>query len=108
MEDFEYHVGSEDSGEVVKVPKDFITDGASIPRFAWSIIGGPWGKYGYSAIVHDYLYFTKQFSRKKSDYIFYEAMGVLKVSQWKRWIMWKAVRLFAGYIWKKREKQLFD
>jgi len=94
MEDFEYHVGAEDSNEIIKIPKGFVTDGASIPRLCWSFIGGPWGKYGYAAILHDYLCVTKPFPQSKSDYIFYEAMGVLGVPKWKRLIMYWAVRIF--------------
>ncbi len=102
-EPFEYRVGSEDSNEVIRIPKGFITDGASIPKIFWSIIGGPWGKYGYAAVVHDYLYHTKKYTRKKSDQIFLEAMKVLGVSWWKRRIMYQAVR-WAGWIpWKKHK-----
>lgn len=101
--DFEYHVGKEDSGEVVRIPKGFITDGASIPKFAWSIIGGPLGRYAAAAVVHDYLYHKKIYSRSKADAIFLEAMGVLKVPWWKRRTMWLAVRM-AGWIpWGNRK-----
>lgn len=108
VEDFEYHVGSEDSNEVIKVPKGFVTDGASIPKIFWSIIGGPWGKYGYAAVVHDYLYHIKIYTRKKSDKIFLEAMGVLGVSKWKRITMYWAVRLFAWHPWKYRKPYVLD
>ena len=97
MEDFEYHVGSEDSNEVIKIPKGFITDGASIPRLFWSLIGGPWGKYGYAAIVHDFILREKLYPLKKADYIFYEAMGVLGVPKWKRWLMYIGVRVWHGF-----------
>lgn len=94
MADFEYHVGSEGSGEVIKIPKGFITDGASIPRPFQSFIGGPWGKYGYAAILHDYLCTTKPYTQKKIDDIFDEAMGVLGVPLWKRKLMYFGVRLW--------------
>lgn len=94
MEDFEYHVGSEDSNEVIKISKGFISDGASIPKIFWSFIGGPWGKYGYAAIVHDFILRENLYSTKRADEIFYEAMGVLKVPQWKRWIMFTTVRIW--------------
>jgi len=39
------------------VPKGFITDGASIPRPAFSIAGGPYSDtYVYAAFLHDLLY----------------------------------------------------
>ncbi len=102
---FKYHVGSEDSEDIVVVPKGFETDLASVPRIFWIIIP-PDGMYSQSAVLHDYLYFTQIYDRKKSDYIFYESMGVLKVAQWKRWIMWKSVRGFAWGIWKRHKKEL--
>ena len=105
MESFEYHIGSKDSGEVVKIPKDFLTDFASIPKIFWSIIGGPWGKYGYAAILHDYLYTVGIYSRKRTDQIFLEAMKVLKVSWWKRKLMYYAVRVGAWGPWKRYRKK---
>ena len=34
--------------------KDRVVNGASIPQFLWSIVGGPYeGKYRYASIVHD-------------------------------------------------------
>ena len=99
--DFEYHVGSEDSGEVITIEEGFITDGASIPKFAWSVIGGPMGKYAAAAVVHDYLYKVQSYTRKKADLIFYEAMQVLKVPFWKRWLMHKAVRVAGWRPWNR-------
>ncbi|TSA28619.1 DUF1353 domain-containing protein [bacterium] len=102
---FEYHVGSEDSNEIIGVPKGFITDGASIPSFAWSIIGGPLGKYAPAAIVHDFCYKYKLYVRLKCDRIFLEAMKVLGVGWWKRGTMYNFVRWFAWINWKKRRKR---
>src|ERR1700752_1913780 len=37
-----------------EAPAGTKVDGASIPRFAWSLIGGPFeGKYRASSVVHD-------------------------------------------------------
>lgn len=101
IESFEYHVGNENSLEIIIVPEGFITDFASIPRLFWTLIGSPAGEYGKAAVIHDYLYSTQQYSRKKSDFIFYEAMGVLNVSTWKRWIMYKYVRFLGWFPWNK-------
>lgn len=105
MKEFSYHVGSEDSDEVITVPVGFITDFASIPRLFWSLIGAPTGKYGKAAVIHDYLYYTcglnTQYTRAKCDYIFYEAMQVLGIPFWKRWLMYHSVKMFAWIPWKK-------
>ena len=103
---FYYHVGEENSGEVIKIDKGFMTDCASIPKGAWGIIGGPLGKYAPATVVHDKCYRFHLYTRKRCDYIFYEAMQVLGVPFWKRWIMHKAVRSFGWIPWRKYTKKI--
>ena len=102
---FEYHVGKEDSTDIIKVPKGFQSDFASIPRLFWMILP-PDGEYTGASIIHDFLYFIQDRSRVTCDKIFLEAMLVLGVSLWKRRIMYRAVRLFGWMPWnnKAREK----
>ena len=41
---------------VYTIPDGFVSDGASIPRAAWSAVGGPLsGRYRRAAVLHDYL-----------------------------------------------------
>jgi hypothetical protein len=96
-EGFRYYLGYEDSSHYVDVPRGFLTDGASVPRVFWSILP-PWGEYGQAVVLHDYLceqlgYYVddpilgrrwKSLSRKEVDETLYEAMNVLKVTQWKQ------------------------
>jgi len=103
---FDYHVGSEDSEEIIHIPDGLVTDGASIPRFLWVIVGHPMDEFAQAAVVHDYLYSLRGiyaedriYSRKRCDEIFYEAMGALKVPKWKRIAMYQAVRCFGGIPW---------
>lgn len=100
---FTYRLGSKEGEESVTVPKGFKTDFASVPRAFWQVLP-PDGTYTQAAVVHDYLYYAQIFTRKKSDYVFLEAMGVLGVSWWKRRVMYTAVRLFGGLCWKGRTK----
>lgn len=102
--DFEYHVGAEDSNEIIYVKAGTITDGASIPKFAWSIIGGPLGRYAPAAVVHDECYRRKLYPRKRCDQIFLEAMKVLRIWIIKRLMMYRAVRLFGWMAWNKKKK----
>ena len=99
-EPFEYHVGKYPSDIIIQVPVKFITDFASVPRIFWSIIS-PIDEHGKAAVLHDYLYYTGFYSRKKSDLIFLEALEVLKVKKWKRICMYYSVRLFGWYAWCK-------
>lgn len=99
----EYRVGHADSPVVIVVPAGYVTDFASIPRLAWTLIGPPLGRHARAAIVHDWLYDTNgdwgRFSREQSDEIFLEAMEVLNVPALKRSIMFRAVRLGGASGW---------
>lgn len=83
----------------ITVPAGFETDFASIPRVFWTILP-PTGKYGKAAVIHDYLYVIggdlppDKFTKADADRIFYDAMGVLGVSSFVRWVMWRAVSKF--------------
>lgn len=88
----------------VIVPNGFVSDGASIPKLFYTIIGSPWsGKYSRGAIIHDYLYFKKEVSRKIADLTFLEAMLVLGVPLWKRLIMYRALRMFGMFAWRAKD-----
>jgi hypothetical protein len=64
-----------------------------------------WGKYGKAAIVHDFLYWDQGRTRKESDDIFREAMGVLGVAGWRKYLMYWTVRLFGGLAWRANRKR---
>lgn len=90
---------------VIRVPVGFVSDGASIPRFAWSLIGSPWsGKYARAAVIHDYGYFKQTYSRKKVDDLFLKGMEILGVPIWNRRIMYWCVRVFAWIPWNRYKK----
>lgn len=90
--EFYFYVGEEEDNDLITVPPGFVTDFASIPRVFWKIIP-KWGKYGHAAVIHDFLYATKDKSRKESDKIFLEGMVIFGVPVWKRYAMYYAVRL---------------
>lgn len=74
-------------GESITVPENFVCDGASIPKIAWPISGGPFeGKHRDGALVHDFLYAsrrtdTREITRGEADRIFYEAMRARGVNE---------------------------
>jgi hypothetical protein len=53
----EYHVGSDDSTDVIIVPAGYVTDFASVPEGLWNLFP-PLGMWARAAIIHDYLYST--------------------------------------------------
>lgn len=87
----------------IHVPVGFVTDFASIPRFARGIIP-KLGRYTKASVIHDYIYQTPgiQQTRRIADIIFRDGMRDLGVVKWKRWVMWAAVRVGGYFAWKKR------
>jgi len=105
LKDFGYDVKEEGSGEVIDVPVGFKTDFASVPRIFWAILPR-WGRYGNAAVIHDYCYWDQTYSRKTSDRIFLEAMGVLGVPAIQKNILYGVVRWFGwgAWTWNRRKK----
>ena len=107
---FRYYVGELDSDEIVDVPIGFQTDFASVPPIFRPLVP-KWGKYGKAALVHDYCYWEQSFAwdlnftRRRADEIFREAMAVLGVASWRKFLMFWAVRLFAGRAWTGNQKR---
>ena len=107
-EAFEFYFDYKGVKYIVKVVKDFICDLASIPKIVWSIIGGPWGKYGYPSIVHDFSYKYRLFPRLICDKGFLMAMKVSKVGWFKRGTIYNFVRWFGFIGWgvyRRREQE---
>ena len=102
VKSFTYHIGSKYSRKAIIVPKGFITDFASIPWIFWSWLPS-WGKYGKSAVIHDYLWQTKKVSKLKANKIFYEAMLVGKTKKWKAKLMFIGVTIGIPLDWITRK-----
>jgi Protein of unknown function (DUF1353) len=83
------------SGRVWRVPTGAVTDGASIPKLFWSIIGGPLeGKYRWAAIIHDRYCDVRTRSWQDTHKVFYEAMLAAETPPKTAWLMFKAVERF--------------
>lgn len=81
-----------------RVPKDFVTDFASIPKFLWSLYP-PHGQYTRAAIIHDYLYQDRLVARKIADQVFKEQMKIDGVNWFTRNVFYIAVRTFGGAVY---------
>lgn len=56
-------------------PVGFVLDGASIPQFFWSLVGGPYeGKYRDASVIHDAACFQRLRSWESVHEAFYYAM----------------------------------
>lgn len=94
---FRFYVGDKKDGNFINVEKGYESDGATIPRFLWSIVGHPMEDYAQAAFAHDKGYQFQLFSQKECDDIFLEGMRILEVSFPKRRIMFRALRMF-GFV----------
>ena len=102
---FSYHVDSRYSTVKVTVPRYFITDFASIPKFLWWL--PYWAKFNKAAVLHDYLYTTRfRPTRREADRIFYEAMLIsfqsFPLGKLIARLEYTAVRLAGGLAWHRK------
>ena len=87
-------------GEVWIAPIGSLVDGASIPRYLWSIMGGPFeGKYRNASVLHDVAYGDRKRPWQDCDRMFYYAMRCSGVSATEAKTMYYALYKF-GHHWK--------
>ena len=102
MKSFGYDVGAEGSADKIDVPLGFMTDFASIPRPFWAILPR-WGRYGNAAVLHDWLYWSQERPRPASDRVMLEAMTVLEVPAWEKYLVYWCVRALGWIAWKRNQ-----
>jgi hypothetical protein len=91
LEDFSY---IDPKGTKWTAPKGSITDGASIPRPLWSLVGGPFeGQYREAAVIHDYFCETRTAPHQDVHRIFYYATRAAGVSEFYSKV------LYSGVVW---------
>lgn len=103
---FRYYIGSEGSDRYVDVETGFKTDGATIPRPLWWLLP-PMGEYSQACSLHDKLCQTYKITqvingvptdvkvtRKEIDAILREAMDVLEVTPWKKFVINSGVDVY--------------
>jgi uncharacterized protein DUF1353 len=87
-------------GVIWDAPAGSVTDGASIPRYLWSVMGGPFeGKYRNASVLHDVAYEKHNRPWWDCDRMFYNAMRCSGVSAAEAKTMYYALYKF-GHHWK--------
>lgn len=77
------------------VPVDFMYDGASIPDFAWGVVGHPFMRgYLRPAALHDYLCRTRTLPSRRVHRLFYLGLRAEGVSVWRSHTLYRAVDWF--------------
>ena len=115
----------DDITRVIIIPRGFVSDGASCPRFLWTCTGiTPDGLIRAGALVHDFIYkyggelpensyqqlalygwvpLDDVWTRKNADRLFARIMREAGVSKFKRRMAYRGVRLFGCFFWKKKK-----
>lgn len=98
LEDFAY---VDPSGTVWLAPKGSKTDGASIPRGLWTLVGAPFeGQYREAAVIHDVYCETKNKPHQDVHRIFYYATRAAGVSSFYSKVLYGGV-VAGGPKWSK-------
>jgi len=90
-------------GDVWTIGAGFISDGASIPRFLWPVVGPQFDPRTFTAaFLHDVLYAVQLTSRAYADERFYEDLRRVGIRRTKAWAYWAAVRAFGWAAWRSK------
>lgn len=96
-----YEVFQDYTYQDITVPNGFRYDGATVPRVVWTLIGFlPDGIHRAAALVHDYLYETKEFNRVYADKLFLTMLKESGVKSWHANLAYVTVRIFGNLYWK--------
>ena len=96
------------NGLLWSTPRGTKVDGASIPQFFWSIIGGPFeGAYINASVIHDHYCRTKERTAHDTHRNFYYGMMASNVPEWKADLMHWAVSTF-GPSWKLENRVVMN
>lgn len=94
-------------GVTETIPKGYEWDGATIPRWFWSIIGYyPMGAMAEPSVIHDWIYVNKgilpnsTYTRSRCDKLFYKHMLKSGVTPHSALRMYRVVQLFGFYFWR--------
>lgn len=95
------------NGDIIEIPKGYVWDLSSVPRFLWAVFS-PDGDFQLAALIHDYLYEFKIYSRKFADdemlkwsKILNGTKNLISFRNFDNIARYTAVRLFGWVVWYK-------
>ncbi len=98
LSNFFYTIKSQGKPIRLKIPKGFKFDGASVPRL-FHIISAPMATDSIiAALVHDWLFHTKQLSLCESNEVFNEVLILCNCWNAKRIIMFLWLKAWSWYV----------
>lgn len=79
----------------------FLTDGGTIPRFAWPLVGHPFGRYLPAFVIHDYEWSFRAENFGATNRVLAEALAALGCPFITRQLIVRNVSTFGYGIWKR-------
>lgn len=96
-------------GDEVHIKAGFLSDGASIPRLLWPLVGPKYAPRTFpAAFVHDALYVSEIVPRARADREFFTLLRRCGVGWLKARPYYLAVRSFGWMVWLGHSKQSID
>ena len=87
-------------GYDIVIPEWFYTDGGSIPwLLQWWV--KPWGKYYLEFLLHDYMYFSGEWTREECDTLLKKTMQDAGAWDITAYTVFYSLRAFGGIAWRK-------
>jgi hypothetical protein len=91
------------NGHYFVIKPGFWWDGASIPKFLWGIIGGPWQEdIAPGALIHDVLFGSQVLPRKTANRIMYEVNRLNGMSWTKNQTVYNGLRIGGWKAWQDK------
>ena len=87
-------------GRILVIEEGFESDGMSIPRFLWPVVGPRYDARTFpAALCHDALYCAELDSREGADSEFRRLMVAFGSPRWIADACYRAVRWFGWFVW---------
>lgn len=103
-EPLSFEAAGDHGRRLVSLLPGLASDGASVPRLVWFVLGPPIGdRVTPAALIHDGLYAAQPLTRSEADEVFYRAMRSLGVGPVRAWLYWAGVRIGGWWSWRGRD-----
>ncbi len=90
------------AGEVWHCPVGLVTDGATIPRASWSLVGAPLsGPHVFGAFLHDARYRLADCTKEEADLMLWDAILCGGTPETDAAIIVEAVTLYGDSAWQE-------
>ena len=93
-------------GRTLMIAPGFRSDGASVPRILWGVVGPQYAPDTFpAAFCHDALYAAELVERGDADDVFYQHLIALGVRRLKALLYWRAVRMAGWIVWRRHTEE---